>query len=253
MKQSVLTIAVGAYVLGALGTATARAQHADDVWVGVTSNGVLTISPDGFVPDENYHTLTPVDGLLKGWADDDPGFDHLVNPQPENNVFPLASGAQIWLEVVAIDPAFRLIDQGFQVLDEPGEDTLLGDHTLHIHNTWHINNQDPEFDPDQCVWHGTFLLRDDGSTGYATSAPLTFSFTNVVLEDLNGDFNDDGTVDLDDYAALVVCLDGPGVIPNPDDPGITTCEVECLNAFDFDHDRDVDLRDVAEFQQVFEE
>lgn len=59
-----------------------------------------------------------------------------------------------------------------------------------------------------------------------------------------GDFFNDCDVDLEDYALLEVCLwfSGPGVIPPFD---------ECIDVFDFDPDNDVDLGDVAKFQQVF--
>ena len=237
------------------GVSLAQAQHSGDVWVGRSSAGQLKISSQGYVPEENYHTLYPVSGLLNGWTDDSPGFDHISTDDPPADLYRLQSGAQIWLEVVALDPAFRLIDSVFQILDAPGEQTYLGDHTLHVHNTWHINSDDPAYDPDQCVWHAAFILRDTGSTQYVPSEPFTFSFTNVPVRPsgtpADGDFDADQDVDTDDYRALAACLGGPDLIPDPDDPEVTTCEVECLNAFDFDDDRDVDLRDFAGFQLVF--
>ncbi|MEE9294164.1 MAG: hypothetical protein V3W34_04245 [Phycisphaerae bacterium] len=56
-----------------------------------------------------------------------------------------------------------------------------------------------------------------------------------------GDFNNDGVVDLFDYAAFVGCVTGPDA--GPPAPG---CEV-----FDFDTDDDVDLIDWSGFQSVF--
>jgi hypothetical protein len=56
-----------------------------------------------------------------------------------------------------------------------------------------------------------------------------------------GDFDGDGDVDLDDYAAYVGCVTGPaagGVTPD--------CET-----FDFNLDNDVDLCDFAQFQKAF--
>ena len=189
--------------------------------------------------------------FLNGWGDNDPGFDRIVDPEPEADVYPLETGVEVWLELVSADPAVRLIDSGFQIIDDPGESTLLGGANLHVHNNWHINSDDPAFDPQQCVWQMTFVLVDEGSTGYETSEPLKFSFTNVPLEQWAGDFDDNGSVDRDDHVALYECLSGPGEIPAPDDPAVTTCEVECLNGFDFDEDRDVDLRDFAELQLAF--
>lgn len=237
----------------AMAATHASAQHTGDVWIGVDSNGQLAASAGAFVPADNYAYLVPVSGLLHGWSDDAPGFDHVVTPA--DGLAPMQSGANIWLEVVELDPAFRVIDDAFQILDAPGDDTQLGDHTLHQHDTWHINSSDAAYDPDRCVWHATFVLRDDGSTGYATSDPLTFNFTNVPVRPegtpADGDFDLDMDVDWDDYRAFAVCLFGPAELPQPDEPAVTTCEVECLNAFDFDDDRDVDLQDFAAFQTVF--
>jgi hypothetical protein len=47
-------------------------------------------------------------------------------------------------------------------------------------------------------------------------------------------------------------MGGPQHRPSPDDPEITTCEVDCYNAFDFDDDMDIDLMDFAGFQTVYE-
>ena len=245
--RNVLGPAVLALMLG-VWIRPAYAQHEGDVWVGRSADGQLTLSPQGYVPELNYKALSPVSGLLKGWSDDDPGFDRITTADPENDIYPLGPGCAIWLEVVEMEPAFRLIDAGFQILEDPGDDTYLGGYDLHVHNTWHINSVDPAYDPQQCVWHATIVLRDDGSTGYADSRELTFSFTNVPLRAADGDFDENGEVDLEDYTALVECMAGEGVLPGPDDPAVTTCEVECLNAFDFDEDRDVDLMDFACFQ-----
>jgi hypothetical protein len=231
----------------------ANGQHQGDVWVGVDDGGRLAVSSNGFVPDTNYASLAPVDALIKGWSDDDPGFDRVVTP---TDIDPMASGASIWLEVIEVDPAFQAIDDGFQFLRNPGDDTQLGGSNLHEHLTWHINNQDAAFDETQCVWHATFVLRDDGSTGYATSAPFTFAFTTADVRSAgtpaNGDFDEDGLLNANDFAALAVCLEGGGPerVPQPNDESVTTCEVECLNAFDFDDDRDIDLMDVAVLQQL---
>lgn len=56
----------------------------------------------------------------------------------------------------------------------------------------------------------------------------------------DGDADNDGDVDGDDFAALADCLAGPGVAPPV--PG------GCIDVFDMDEDGDVDLRDAAEFR-----
>ena len=57
-----------------------------------------------------------------------------------------------------------------------------------------------------------------------------------------GDFDRDGSLDLDDYHQFPSCLTGPGRGPRPR---------ECFCA-DFDGDEDVDLVDFAAFQSFFE-
>lgn len=238
-----------------------QAQHAGDVWVGRSSDGALHISPSGFVPALNYYALTPANGpLFWGWTDSNPGFDRITAPEPVNDILPLESGCDIWLELLAVDPAFVLIDGGWNYIDTPGEATRLGGSGLHVHNTWHINSNDGAYDPSQCVWRATFFLRDEGGTGYADSIPITFMFATVswgprenppVYAD--GDFDQDNAVGPADLAALETCLSGPERFCEPDEPAITTCEVDCVNAFDFGDDialvdLDVDMLDVAEFQ-----
>jgi hypothetical protein len=225
------------------------AQHEGDVLVGRTQASQLTRG--GFDVDENYITLSPVSGLLNGWTDNDPGFDRVLIADPEADLWPLQAGAQVVLRVVAIQPALRSIDSSFSILDEPGEQTVLGNQDLHVHLTWHINSQSPAFDPDQCVWEATFRLRDAGSTNYQDSPPFVMKFTNVEQIIATGDSDDDADVDGQDHANLPECLAGPDIVPQP--TTFTTCEIDCLNWFDLDDENDVDLRDIAEFQNVFGE
>ena len=55
-----------------------------------------------------------------------------------------------------------------------------------------------------------------------------------------GDLDDDGDVDLEDFAILHRCLAGPGVPPDP-----------CCETRDLDEDGDVDLVDFAAFEAAF--
>jgi hypothetical protein len=63
-----------------------------------------------------------------------------------------------------------------------------------------------------------------------------------------GDFDRDGDVDLDDYAALADCMEGPNVPPDPPSPLMGG---SCLGAFDDDRDGDIDLSDFSAFTLVF--
>jgi hypothetical protein len=72
----------------------------------------------------------------------------------------------------------------------------------------------------------------------------------LVISDVDyGDSNGDGTVNLIDYTAFETCQSGPDVagstIVHP--PDIAPACI-CLDA---DGDRDVDLRDFGDFQEVF--
>lgn len=58
-----------------------------------------------------------------------------------------------------------------------------------------------------------------------------------------GDADDDGDVDLDDFAILMDCLAGPEATPEPATPGMAA--TGCLWAFDRDDDQDVDMGDLA--------
>ncbi len=54
-----------------------------------------------------------------------------------------------------------------------------------------------------------------------------------------GDANQDGNVDLDDFAILADCFSGPNRVP---------AQTSCLDVFDYDDDGDVDLLDFSRFE-----
>lgn len=219
-----------------------QAQHDVDIWVGRTSTGQLNI---GGADISQLIPLIPTSGLINGWADNDPGFDRVITSQPANNLFPLAGGAQISLRLVFADPAFRAIDNSFFILELPGDETYLGNAQLHTHLTWHVNADDPNFDPLRCRWNATFILIDDGSTNYRDSAPFTLMFTLAFSGQADGDFNANGYVDLEDTGLFADCMTGP----RP--PGAPACRSVCLGVFDFDADDDLDLHDLARLQRTF--
>ncbi|MFH1416712.1 MAG: hypothetical protein ABII12_00280 [Planctomycetota bacterium] len=224
-----MTAFVGVVCVGA---GPAAAEHEHDVWIGRSGTGQLKISPSGFVPEDHGHALVPVNGpLLFGWTDNDPGFDAVSTDDLPNDIYVLQPGAEIWLELVAIDPALRLIDNGFQVIDEPGESTLLGDETLHVHNTWHIDSTHPAYNPDQYLWHATFVLRDDGSTNYATSEPLVFSFINCTPG-----YVEETLLAIEDFVAMLL-----------DDAGYAT-EERC--AADMNADGRIDGADIQPYVEL---
>ncbi len=70
-------------------------------------------------------------------------------------------------------------------------------------------------------------------------------FLDLRVPPCVGDFDCDGNINLDDYAAFADCMAGPGQTPDPTPPALPE---QCLETFDFDFDNDVDAADFAEFQ-----
>ena len=207
MKLNRLSIVSTLCVFGAwLGGGVARAEDDGDVIIGRTAAGQLRIGE--FIPDEHIVPLPCASGLFQGWALNEPGFDHLVDPNGPADFFPLETGAQVRIVCLVIDPAFRAISPSFVIIDAPGESVLLGNQGLHLHLTWHINSADPAFYPNQTDWYATFKLIDTGSTDYVESSPFAFRVTNVNC--LYGDINDDGVRDGRDIQSFVNILLDPG-------------------------------------------
>ncbi|UCE62215.1 MAG: DUF3466 family protein [Phycisphaerales bacterium] len=84
-------------------------------------------------------------------------------------------------------------------------------------------------------------------SGDLGSAKRAFLLTPAAPEP-DGDFDGDGIVDLYDHTPFAVCMDGPGIPPQPPEP--LTTEL-CLGAFDFDGDDDVDVADFGRFVTLF--
>ena len=81
----------------------------------------------------------------------------------------------------------------------------------------------------------------------AADGALFYSEEHFYLQVvIAGDLDDDGDVQLDDYATFQGCLNGPEVTEPP--PG---CEAEDFANADFDRDGDVDLGDFATFADNF--
>jgi hypothetical protein len=150
-------------------------RHADDFEIGVSAGGQL----EAVFDEDEAFLLPPVDGLLQGWAAGDPGFLSVEENEPDKGLFVLDAEADIVLEVLALDPAFKLRDAGFVPIP-PGGQFALGMPPIHIHpGAWHIDSTDPGFMPSQTIWQGTFRLIDLRPDGHAPSEPFTRLFTNV--------------------------------------------------------------------------
>lgn len=160
-----------------IGQTPAHAQfHGGDIGVARSAAGQLKMF--SFDVGQIVH-LPPVSGLLNGWADNDPGFDHLAANEPGNDLFTLAPGAQIRVRATAIDAALKIWAPNLgSVIDAPGEFLSLGPFNLHEHLTWHIDSNAPGFLPGQTTWQVTLQLEDTGTTGYTASAPFIMTFSN---------------------------------------------------------------------------
>ena len=114
--------------------------HVGDLGVARSLSGQLQV----FNYSGEQILLPPVDGpLLFGWADNDPGLDHLEADEPEHDLYVLQIGAQIRIECVSIDPAFKVRSSNLaEMIDEPGDGLDVGDHELHEHLVWHIDSNE---------------------------------------------------------------------------------------------------------------
>ncbi|MCB9850343.1 MAG: DM13 domain-containing protein [Phycisphaerales bacterium] len=89
----------------------------------------------------------------------------------------------------------------------------------------------------------------DGYTAVSVwCAQFSVNFGSGVFEFADpSDADNDGDIDIDDYAMFEDCMAGPDAAPTP----LVLTTQECLDAFDRDNDGDVDARDFSVFQQVF--
>ena len=83
-----------------------------------------------------------------------------------------------------------------------------------------------------------------GNRGWRTS---TWANGLTLIVALPGDFDGDGEVNQADFVKFEDCMNGPHVKPHP----YQTTADQCLAAFDFETDYDVDATDFATFQTIF--
>jgi hypothetical protein len=88
---------------------------------------------------------------------------------------------------------------------------------------------------------GTARAYPTNAVRVATIGTLLAPTDKVIVFPGTGDFDEDGDVDLNDFAQFAPCLTGPGGGPIPAGCG----------AFDSEPDNDVDMHDVAPFQESF--
>ena len=189
--------------------ASLQAQtHTGDIAVGRTSDGKLKVAnlPDPRIDLECLEAVPQGHPFFSGWFGNVTGFDRITEAGPDPNFFPLQSGAQVHLHLVVGAQGFQVVNAlNLAVIDQPGEELLLGGSILHIHPFWNFNislaTGEMVLPADFAgSLFATFKLTDNGSTGYADSEPFTLAFSNTSHP--LADINQDGLVDPSDLTAL---------------------------------------------------
>lgn len=254
MQKTTFVAAVSTIILSLAMNVYGQHQHAGDFLIGVSSGtnpqikfelnesvlaGVTLLVPDSF----------------GGFSTDAPGFDHVDVDEPDEDIYALAAGARIWLQIDSDVPNPALTDLKIApalFVYEPllftfypyaaggnlHREVYLGDNLVHKHVLWFLDTADPAYSPGQCVWELTARFIDKGTTGYAASEPFTLRFALHAL--VPGDFDCDRDVDADDLVHFESCQAGPAV---PLDP---SCE-----RYDLDGDMDADSTDFAIIQRCW--
>lgn len=155
--------------------ADAQHDHGGDYIVAVDASGALAIEGDF---DEPRELPAFNQNGINGWFGDDPGFTHLDEDEPDEGLFMLGNGADIYFELVSLDPAVKVYTPLFDPMT-PGDSFALGGSSFDEHPFWHIDADDGAFDPNQSVWNVSWRVIDLGSTGYAESDVFTTQLTNI--------------------------------------------------------------------------
>ncbi len=148
--------------------------------------------------------------------------------------------------------------------------TLYGNGLTWVDSGWIPNSDHSPFDTagyDACllieyeVWSNPYYhlpsdsVDNPNNINYPFAVRMTRSMVGflvdragVAVRPAGGDVNYDSMVNLDDYVVFSECLAGPGAMPAPFPPVTVS---DCLDAFDFNGDGDVDLDDFAAFAAVY--
>jgi hypothetical protein len=142
------------------------------------------------------------------------------------------------------DEPVRRIAGAEYFLDAPGEDGT-GNAMAPVDGDWGAQSETAFAPVDTAgLALGRHYVLVHGRDADGNWGPLTAAFLDVDCR--AGDFDCDGRVALDDYAALAACLAGPGVSTPP-----TGCSADEFQEADLDDDVDVDVTDVAAIQLIF--
>ena len=110
-------------------------------------------------------------------------------------------------------------------------------------NWWHMTHADPHvpaWNPIAGFIHlGYAMTLEQAVAGTDVTLRVVIDHVDIACAD-RFDADQDGDLDLDDYAAFTTCLSGPGVAADPD----------CAD-LDLDASGTVDMRDYTRFQRLF--
>lgn len=234
--------------------------HNDHMLIGVTAAGRLRhySGPAGSVADGVLMVLNliPPGGPIAGFSAAVPGFSMIPTAVPEEDVYPPAPGADLWVELIRVDAPMLIIETpSYYIINDrhPPELRVGGGVLSHVHPLWLLDTFDPQYDSSRCIWEVTFILKDKGVTGYAASAPLTFRFAAGAIP-CPADFDCDGDVDTNDLTIFQGCATGPD-LPYDGSALPAGCMSEADHQGfirpDLDRDGDVDMTDFGTFQRCF--
>jgi len=172
-------------LLACWGVDSAVAQHAGDILIGRTDGKQMVATQ---LPGRTVYLPAVQSGAFRGWVSSVLGFDGAVSLDPAGQVLPLEPGANVFLEVVTIDPGLSL--RSFTApatvfVDEPGERLRIGSTgNLHNHPIVFIDSAvvGTHFTGDRAV---TFRLVDLGTAAHAVSPEYSVTFSPVLATRLS--------------------------------------------------------------------
>lgn len=203
-----------------------------DVTTGTTSNGLLWNRPY-FIA--GISSLGPVRYHAMQFEVAVPGrYTFLSEVVGENNFnFLYQDGFN------ANDPLANLLDYGLGNGNAPNETpagtSLIDELLLENHMYTYVTSQ----------W-----VASSDAMPFTTTITGPGGIVGVCISCAPGDFNGDDAVDLEDYLLFSDCMSGPNAFPQPSVTGASGAQ--CLIAFDFDDDNDVDLADFSAFASSLE-
>ncbi len=171
MTTSHVRISLTAALLFCLaGTAMAQHHHHHgDFIIGRDAGDKLVLD---FDTDDHLHLEPITSPPLAGWSAAEPGFDDLGADEPGEGIFTLNTAvADIVVNFTSVPDAFKIWD-GLSLV---GSSYDLPTPDPHKHLTWHVDSNDPNFNPAVLDYPLSFYFSDTSGT-YSDSDVYTVTF-----------------------------------------------------------------------------